>query len=307
MSYDLRTIAFAAEILYPPQQLRADLVQGVHNTLYRQPAIGYQNFQVAPDGIHLSNLPLAPGQISSATFAWDRLALREELRGGSVEDFATRVVNVTQTAFQALSIPTTLMQQFVVRSLIAPRHFRDGREFLGKRLVAPGTEAWQSFGRALHSLGSLDDEFTCDRSAPWPAAVERLVQQRLVAHEALPAVQLLYAFGVLIANTDMHMGNLSFLSAPGRACTLAPAYDMLPMALAPSAAGALRDTMAPLQLPACVPLATWHPALVLAREWCGRLQAASTAGRLSASFEPALLALHDRLVQAASQVARIAA
>jgi hypothetical protein len=82
---------------------------------------------------------------------------------------------------------------------------------------------------------------------------------------------------------------------------------MLPMALAPSAAGALRDTMAPLQLPACVPLATWHPALVLAREWCGRLQAASTAGRLSASFEPALLALHDRLVQAASQVARIAA
>jgi hypothetical protein len=153
MSYDLRTIAFAAEILYPPQQLRADLVQGVHNTLYRQPAIGYQNFQVAPDGIHLSNLPLAPGQISSATFAWDRLVLREELRGGSVEDFATRVVNVTQTAFQALAIPTTLMQQFVVRSLIAPRHFRDGREFLGKRLVAPGTEAWQSFGRPLHSLG----------------------------------------------------------------------------------------------------------------------------------------------------------
>jgi hypothetical protein len=153
MSYDLRTIAFAAEILYPPQQLRADLVQGVHNTLYRQPAIGYQNYQVAPDGILLSNLPLAPGQISSATFAWDRLALREELRGGSVEDFATRVVNVTQTAFQALSIPTTLMQQFVVRSLIAPRHFRDGREFLGKRLVAPGTEAWQSFGRPLHSLG----------------------------------------------------------------------------------------------------------------------------------------------------------
>jgi hypothetical protein len=161
--------------------------------------------------------------------------------------------------------------------------------------------------RALHSLGSLDDEFTGDRSAPWPVAVERLVQQRLVAHEALPAVQLLYAFGVLIANTDMHMGNLSFFSAPGLPCTLAPAYDMLPMALAPSAAGALRDTMAPLQLPACVPLATWHPALVLAREWCGRLQAASTAGRLSASFEPALLALHDRLVQAASQVARIAA
>ncbi len=89
--------------------------------------------------------------------------------------------------------------------------------------------------RALHSLGSLDDEFTGDRSAPWPVAVERLVRLRLVEPAALPAVQRLYAFGVLIANTDMHMGNLSFFSAPGQPCTLAPAYDMLPMALAPTA------------------------------------------------------------------------
>ncbi len=153
MTYDPRTIAFAAEILYPPQQLRADLVQSVHNALWRQPAIGYQNFQVAPDGIHLSNLPQGPGQVSLATFTWDRLILREELRGTSVDDFATRIVNVTATAFQTLGITTSLVQQFVVRSLIAPRNFRDGREFLSRRLIAPGTEAWQSFDRPLQSLG----------------------------------------------------------------------------------------------------------------------------------------------------------
>jgi hypothetical protein len=153
MSYDPRTIAFAAEILYPPQQLRADLVQGVHNTLWRQPAIGYQNFQVAPDGIHLTNLAQVPGQVSSLTFAWDRLVLREELRGTSVEDFATRVVNVTTIAFQALGVTTSLVQQFVVRSLVAPRHYRDGREFLSRRLIAPGTDAWQGFERPLQSLG----------------------------------------------------------------------------------------------------------------------------------------------------------
>jgi len=153
MSYDPRTIAFAAEILYPPQQLRADLVQSIHNTLYRQPATCYQNFQVAPDGIHLSNLPQAPGQISTASFAWDRLVLREELRGTTVEDFATRVVNVTMAAFQTLGVTATLAQQFVVRSLISPRHFRDGRGFLSQRLIAPGTEAWQTFGRPLQSLG----------------------------------------------------------------------------------------------------------------------------------------------------------
>ncbi len=153
MTYDPRSIAFAAEILYPPQQLRADLVQGVHNTLWRQPAIGYQNFQVAPDGIHLSNLAQAPGQVSSLTFSWDRMVLRDELRGTSVDDFAARVVNVTTIAFQALGVTTSLVQQFVVRSLIAPRHFRDGREFLSRRLVAPGTDAWQVFDRPLQSLG----------------------------------------------------------------------------------------------------------------------------------------------------------
>jgi len=153
MSYDPRSIAFLAELLYPPQQLRADLVQSVHNTLYKQPAIGYQNFQVAPDGIHLTNLPQAPGQVSSATFTWDRLILREELRGTTVDDFAARVVNVATIGFQTLGITATLAQQFIVRSLVAPRHFRDGRDFLSQRLIAPGTDAWQMFDRPLQSLG----------------------------------------------------------------------------------------------------------------------------------------------------------
>ena len=153
MSYDPRTIAFCAELLHAPQQLRADLAQSVHNTLYQKPAIGYQNFQIAPDGIHLSNLAQAPGQVSSASFAWDRLVLREELRGTTVEDFATRMVNVATTAWQTLGITATIAQQFVVRSLIAPRQFRDGREFLSRRLIAPGADAWQTFGRPLQSLG----------------------------------------------------------------------------------------------------------------------------------------------------------
>ena len=153
MSYDPRTIAFAAEILYPPQQLRADLVQNVHNTLYGQPQLGYQNFQVAPDGIHLSNLPQAPGQVSMASFRFDRLILREEMRGATVEDFAARVVNVATTALQTLSIPATIAQQFVVRSLVAPRNFQDGREFLSKRLMPRVADEGGGFGRPMASLG----------------------------------------------------------------------------------------------------------------------------------------------------------
>ena len=111
MTYDPRTIAFAAEILYPPQQLRADLVQTVHNTLYQKPELGYQNFQVAPDGIHLSNLPQAPGQVSMASFRFDRLVLREEMRpclrrrgiGAAIVVFVVTVL-VVQLAFLAPTV-----------------------------------------------------------------------------------------------------------------------------------------------------------------------------------------------------------
>lgn len=152
MSYDPRSISFGAEILFPPTPLRADLVQGVHNTLFRQPLLGYQSFQIAPDAVHLTNLAQTPGQVSSLSFQSDRLVLREEFRATTVEDFATRVVNVSQTAFAALSIPVSVAQQFCVRSLIVPRTSRDGREFLAQRLLQRG-DALSGFGRPLHGLG----------------------------------------------------------------------------------------------------------------------------------------------------------
>lgn len=153
MSYDPRTIAFVGEILFPPMQLRADLVQGIHNALFRQPAISYQSFQVAPDGIHLSNLAQSPGQVSMASFLPDRLVLREELRGTTVEDFATRLVNVARTACQTLSIATTIAQQFCTRSLVTPKHHRDGRELLAGRLLAGGGDALATFQRPAQAIG----------------------------------------------------------------------------------------------------------------------------------------------------------
>ncbi len=153
MAYDPRTIAYQAEILHPPTALRADAVQGIHNTLYRQPNLAYQNFQVAQDGIHLINLPQTPGQVSAVTFLPDRIVLREEFRSTTIEDFATRIVNVTRTAFQSLSIPVSLAQQFIVRSLITPRHSKDSREFLTERILGGGSSALDAFGRPLHSAG----------------------------------------------------------------------------------------------------------------------------------------------------------
>jgi len=152
MSYDPRTIAFVGELLFPPMQLRADFVQSVHNSLFRQQGLGYQSFQIAADGIHLTNLAQGPGQVSSASFLPDRLVVREELRGTTVEDFATRLVNVANTAFAALAIPISLAQQITVRSLVTPKQGRDGREFLARRVLAVG-DALAGFARPLQALG----------------------------------------------------------------------------------------------------------------------------------------------------------
>ncbi len=153
MSYDPRTIAFLAEVLFPPVQLATDVVQGIHNTLFQKPELSYQSFQVAQDGIHLTNLPDNPGAVSSVTFLPDRLIIREELRGTTLEDFATRLVNVAGISLETLHIPVSVAQQFVIRSLVTPRYITDSREFLSQRLMGGSMDTWNKLGRPFDSLG----------------------------------------------------------------------------------------------------------------------------------------------------------
>ncbi|MBB5204946.1 serine/threonine protein kinase HipA of HipAB toxin-antitoxin module [Inhella inkyongensis] len=160
--------------------------------------------------------------------------------------------------------------------------------------------------RALHSLGSLDDEFVGNRQAPWPAAVRQLVRARVVAQQAEEPAALLYAYGLLIGNTDMHMGNLSFFSEPGQLCQLAPAYDMLPMGFAPTPSGTLRDALPALQLPAEVPPRVWPQALGLAQRFVAALQQLLQTGTISPDFQPCAQAIAQRLAQAQRQVERMA-
>lgn len=59
----------------------------------------------------------------------------------------------------------------------------------------------------------------------------------------------LHGFGRLIGSSEMHAGNLGVLLTDTGPRVLAPAYDMLPVSLAPSNTGALRAA-AVLQLSA---------------------------------------------------------
>jgi hypothetical protein len=129
-------------------------------------------------------------------------------------------------------IAMTLLQQSGIASA-KTRVFRSGeRTFLE-------VERFDRVGltgrRGVLSLGALDFEFVGGSSC-WSDAVEKLLHQKKVLPKWHQHVRFLELFGHLIANSDMHMFNLSFLSEHGtRILELAPVYDMCPMSYAPRA------------------------------------------------------------------------
>ena len=157
--------------------------------------------------------------------------------------------------------------------------------------------------RGLLSLAALDGESVGNRAAPWPVVTTALARQKVITAQAHEGATLLYAFGTLIGNTDMHAGNLSFVSDQGRPYALSPAYDMLPMAFSPTAGGEVRDTVPSAHIHTAVEGSTWRAAHGLAQTYLARLR--DEAG-LSAAFQPCIGALQAHLAEASQKIGRLA-
>jgi hypothetical protein len=129
------------------------------------------------------------------------------------------------------------------------------------------------------SLGAIDDVFVGQRNN-WVQTAQQLQRLRMLHERDVQRTRLLYAFGLLIHNSDMHFGNLALLySDMGKAqFTLAPCYDMLPMRFAPTAQG-LRTTQVPVVLPQADLLVVWPQAKALAREFWSRVIADKAISR----------------------------
>jgi hypothetical protein len=156
--------------------------------------------------------------------------------------------------------------------------------------------------RALLSLASLDGEFVGNASAPWPVVTSALSRQKVITALAHDAAALLHAFGTLIGNTDMHAGNLSFVSEQGRPYSVSPAYDMLPMAFSPTSGGVLRSTLPAATLHASVDGDTWRAAQARAVEYVGRL---GDEARFNKAFQPCISALRTHVAEASQRIARL--
>jgi hypothetical protein len=90
--------------------------------------------------------------------------------------------------------------------------------------------------RGVASLSALDDGPGHDIGR-WTTVTAHLVAAGRIGAAVHAQAAWLQAFGDAIANTDMHLGNLSLLTRGDRLVGLAPVYDMLPMADAPRFGG----------------------------------------------------------------------
>ncbi|WP_211148961.1 type II toxin-antitoxin system HipA family toxin YjjJ [Fluviibacter phosphoraccumulans] len=180
------------------------------------------------------------------------------------------------------------------------------------RIVDAGTqrflevERFDRFGefgrRAVFSLAALDAEFVGMGNAGWAPVAQALVQQGCVEASAGETAALLQAFGVLIGNTDMHAGNLSFVSEYGRPYQLAPAYDMLPMGFAPRSGGEIPASLSPARIHAYISHRVWHSAEQIAR---GYVTALREETGFSPAFQPCIEALATHIEAAAGVIARL--
>ncbi len=119
------------------------------------------------------------------------------------------------------------------------------------------------YGRsALCSLETLDAAILARTAEDWGAIAVALREQGWITEDTERQIRLVWTYGRLIGNTDMHKGNLSFV--PGQPMAMAPVYDMLPMMYAPLGGGEL-------------PQVTYAPRLPLPHEREVWLQAATAA------------------------------
>lgn len=170
----------------------------------------------------------------------------------------------------------------------------DGRTFLEVERF----DRHDLFGRSsLISLATLDAALLGEGGADWTRLAGRLNAAGLLGADDVQRVQHLWWFGRLIANSDMHTGNLSF--RPQDTLALAPVYDMLPMRYAPLPGGEVptRSFEPPLPLPP--QRATWTAACSGAIEFWTR---ASRDSRISEGFRRVCIANARHLQHVAERV-----
>lgn len=136
------------------------------------------------------------------------------------------------------------------------------------------------FGRSpLCSLEAIEAALLNATSRNWPDAAAMMQAQGWLTPDAVLQVQVIWWFGRLIGNSDMHRGNLSFVPTP--TMQVAPVYDMLPMMFAPMQGGEIPNVAFVPDLPMPAQALAWKKASMAAQAFW---QTAAQDSRISQAF-----------------------
>ncbi len=124
-----------------------------------------------------------------------------------------------------------------------------------------GSYSCMNFDAAYY--GDLDD---------WHAFANRLDSGKWLPEADTRTLRILYAFGTMIGNTDMHFGNISLLQENNGSLRLAPSYDMLPMLYAPLSNGEVIEKSFSVIPPTPSEYESWQHAFPISQSFWERVQ-----------------------------------
>lgn len=124
--------------------------------------------------------------------------------------------------------------------------------------------------RGCVTLAAWSDAHDGERDE-WPNATERMHQGGWISEEAKEEVKLRWWFGRMIANTDMHVGNLCFFLDQSLPLQLTPSYDMLPMLYRPASSGEVVEREFRIPTPTLADSFYWNTAAAWAELYWQRV------------------------------------
>ena len=153
--------------------------------------------------------------------------------------------------------------------------------------------------RGVVSLGALDDDLFGERNTTYIEAAGRLQGAGILSASESDQLRWIGIFGELIANTDMHYGNVSLFSTLQKSYRLAPLYDMLPMLYAPVAEEVQEREFVP-RIPSTAAATQWKSASNAAVAFW---KAISEDTRVSGEFRQIAAQNRDKVAELAERLA----
>lgn len=136
--------------------------------------------------------------------------------------------------------------------------------------------------RGFVSLAALDVAFHANGTIDWWRLAPQLADDGWINDADAHRLCVISWFGLLIGNSDMHLGNAALHLTDERPLELAPVYDMLPMRFRPSNSGEIVERRYEITLPAPKQKDDWLSAALMARRFWQRI---AQEPRISRQFQ----------------------